>query len=134
MDLIGLPLTKNSMILYLVLIMIFKSILLMTFKYFSTKSVMIFLIDLRKRIYKGIFESRYGFASNKTSRFINALTTQSNFAGGSLELIYRILQTSFTLFGLVLLHYYIMEMFLLAILLGILIFSFLNITKDIPKY
>ena len=134
MDLIGLPLTKNSMILYLVLIMIFKSILLMTFKYFSTKSVMIFLIDLRKRIYKGIFESRYGFASNKTSRFINALTTQSNFAGGSLELIYRILQTSFTLFGLVLLGIIISwKMFLLAILLGILIFSFLNITIRYSK-
>jgi ATP-binding cassette subfamily C protein len=130
----GLPFSKTYLIIYLIVIIIFKSIILLVYKYFATKSVMIFMINLRERIYTGIFKSRFGFVSNQISRFINALTIQSAIAAGSLDLLYRILQASLALIGLILLGIIISyKMFLLALTLGFLVFLLLNITIKYSK-
>ena len=130
----GLPFSKNSLIVFLIIIMILKSVILIVYKYFSTKSNLIFLIGLRESIYKGIYSSKFGFVSNHISRSINALTIQSDLAGSSLELIYRILQASMTIFGLGLLGILISwKMFLFALALGFLIFLLLNTTIRYSK-
>jgi ABC-type bacteriocin/lantibiotic exporter with double-glycine peptidase domain len=130
----NLPLTSNWMIILIIIIMIFKSAFLIAFKYITANSVMSFMLNLRKSIYTGVFNSRFGFVSDEISRVINGLTIQSATAAGTMDIIFKLTQTTFTFIALLILGLIISwKMFVLASFLGLGSYFILNFTIKYSK-
>jgi len=131
---IGLPYSRNSLIVYIIILIVSKSFVLLIHKYFCAKSSMTFMNEIRKEVYTKMTMSNFGIVSDKKSKLINAMTTQSAIAGGALDLLYRLIQTFFIMIALILLGISISnKIFLLAIFLGLIIGYFLNISIKYSK-
>jgi ABC-type bacteriocin/lantibiotic exporter with double-glycine peptidase domain len=128
------PFSENYLIVYLIIIMALKGLILILYKYFVTKSVLTYMINIREIIYNAIFTSNFGFISDKISRLINSMTVQSSTAAGSLDLLFRLIQSSLIMIGLIILGFILSwKMFLFAIFFSVLTFILLSKTLKYSK-
>ena len=128
------PFSENYLIVYLIMIMVLKGLILILYKYFVTKSVLTYMINIREMIYDAIFSSNFGFISDKISRLINSMTVQSSTAAGSLDLLFRLIQSSLIMIGLIILGFILSwKMFLFAIFFGAITFIVLSKTLKYSK-
>ena len=67
-DYLGIPNTKLFLALYIIIIIFTKAGILILFRYIVSISALSYLVSLRQEIYFGLFNSKFGFASDKTSK------------------------------------------------------------------
>jgi len=133
-DYLGIPNTKLFLALYIIIIIFTKAGILILFRYIVSISALSYLVSLRQEIYFGLFNSKFGFASDKTSNILNALTVQSEEASGVMNTQLVIIQKFITLsalfvFGIL----FSWKISLLALIIGLAVFGFLRFTVSWTK-
>ena len=90
------------------------------------------MLELRKKIFFGIFESKFGFASQNIKTLSNALIIQSDAASSSIQVFFHILQSLVILVGLFILGVLISwKIFLIATAITFIAFLLLQVTVRI---
>ena len=130
----GLPITKLSFGAVILIMIFLKSILLLFYRYITSKSVLSFQQNLRIQIYKGLSLSNYVFFADKKSRFINSLTTQSQQGVSAMQCQYNMLEKLFGFLALLILCIILSyKILIVSIFVGLVILLIFNRTFKLAR-